>query len=544
MKKLILLSLIFGTFSVYAQDTPELTHYDGGYLNLSLYASSNFFGGGGGSGASGGIVSPLMNNYSTAIFSNPAELTFLAAPHVQFDYKIGVSLNNFVENSAIASATDDYLQDTTTFILTDDNPEYTKAASSEAGQLGGFSAFSFALPLTEKISAAFAFNYPLRFKMDMLLNGLETDLHTAEDVGGNETTFDMLLNTTITNKIALDMSEISFGFAYNVFNDEKGYLSLGVSVSRFETSNYIDMLTKIDGEIILNNANEYYFNNPDDLLLDKTQNETNDFYWKVKGNYADKRYGGKFGVYYNGSAQRSSHWNFSLVYDLKPNFVLSDPNAVNIGYQPKFMTGRLLGEGDEALDINLDSINLSKPHLTSETKNVFSNEITFEMPSSLTFGIDKAFDGGSSFAFNITKYFGRFYYKFDKYEVGKETSLGFKIAANMKFDDELEGWGYAAIPVRLLLFFDIDGLLFQIFRSATHYKNPYYRITAGAILGNEIMSDFGEDYNDMIKTAFSLPYPYGLSFSRQYTILDNLNVGVMIFGVPDLALKFSIGYGF
>jgi len=131
----------------------------------------------------------------------------------------------------------------------------------------------------------------------------------------------------------------------------------------------------------------------------------------------------------------------------------------------------------------------------------------------------------------------------DKYEIGKETSFGLKLAANFAFDDELEGWGYAAIPIRLL-YLDIDGLLFQIFRSVTDYRNPHYRVALGAVFGNEIMSDFGKDYNDIIKTAFSLPYPYGFSLSRQYTVFNNLNVGVMIFGFPDLALKFSIGYGF
>ncbi len=542
MKKIILILLTVITAD-FAQDTPLLTHYNGGYLNLSVYASSNFFGGGGGSGVSGGIIAPLMNNYSSAVFSNPAELTFLTSPHVQFDYKIGIALNNFVDDESIASATDDYLQDTTTFILEDENPVYTKPVSSRAGQLGGFSAFSVALPVTENFAAAFAFNYPMRFKMDMLINGLETDLHTSEDVGGNETTFDMLLNTTVTNRIAMDLSEISLGLAYKIFNDENGFLSAGITLSQFDAENYVDLLTKIDGAIVLNNSNEYYFNDPDDQLLDKNAGETNDFYWKVKGDYTDKQYGGKFGLYYNFGKDRTSAWNFSLVYDLAPKFVLSDENAVNIGYQPKFMTGRLLGEDDEALDIDLDSINLSKPHLTSETNNYFSDEMTLELPSSLTFGVDKAI-GESSVSFNVTKYLGRFYYKFDKYEVGKETSFGVKFSANLKFDDELEGWGYAAIPIRLLFFFDIDGLLFQIFRSSTDYRNPYYRISAGAILGNEIMSDFGEDYNDMIETAFSLPYPYGLSLGRQYTVFNNLHVGVMVFGLPDLALKFSIGYGF
>ncbi len=541
IKFTIVITLLISLVS-YSQDTPELTYFNGGNMSIDIRLSSNFFGGGGGSGASGGIISPLMNNYSSAIFSNPAELSFLKGPYAQFDYKAGIALNNFIDHSQIESATDDYLNDTTMFIYEGENTEYTNVTSSRAGQLGGFSAFSFAFPIAEKFYAAFGYNYPFQFQMDMNVTGLETDLHTSEDVGGNETTFDMLLTTTVENNINIAMSEITFGFGAELYNGENGYLSAGITVSKFEVSNYVNMLTQIDGAIVLNNSNEYYFNDPDDILLDKEAGETNDFYWKVKGNYQDTRYGGKFGIYYNLREDRASRWNFSLLYDFRPDFSLYDAGAVNVGYQPKFMTGRLLGEGDEALDIDLDSVNLSKPHLTKATENFFTDKVILEMPSSLTFGVDAQL-GKTALAFNFTKYFGKFFYKFDRYEIGKETSVGVKLAADFRFDDKLEGWGYAAIPIRLL-FLDVDGLLFQIFGETTGYRNPHYRIAAGAIFGNDIESDFGEDYNDMLQTALSLPYPYGLSLSRQYTILDHLNVGVMIFGFPDLALKFSLGYGF
>ncbi len=543
MKKIILLSFVLFSLATYAQDTPQLTHYNGGNLSISVFASSNFFGGGSGSGSAGGIISPLMNNYSGAIFSNPAELTFLSSPYFQFDYKLPLAVNNFIDNSAIASSTDDYLQDTTMFILTDENPVYTNVNSSRAGQLGGFNSFSVGLPVSDNFALAFAYNFPFRFRMDMYMNGIETDLHTAQQVGDNEVKFDMLLNTTLSDKTYIDISEIAFGAGYKVFDNDNGYLSLGFTLSHYRAVNYMNLLLKIDGAVVLNDANEYYFNDPSDPLLDKSKNETNNFYWKVKGNFEDSKFGGKFGIFYNFGKDRTSSWNLSLVTDIKPEFTLTDIDAENIGFQPKFMTGRIMGEGDEALDIDLDNLDLSKPHLTDTTKNEFSNEILFQLPSSVTLGVDKSF-GGSSISLNLTKYFGKFHYKFAKYEIGKETSFGVKLGANIKLDDELEGWGVVAIPLRLLFFLDVDGLLFQAFRSSTNYRNSYYRITFGAVFGDEIMSDFGKDYNDMIKTAFSLPFPYGISLSRQYTVFNNLTVGVMIFGLPDLALKFSLGYGF
>ena len=105
------------------------------------------------------------------------------------------------------------------------------------------------------------------------------------------------------------------------------------------------------------------------------------------------------------------------------------------------------------------------------------------------------------------------------------------------------GWDYALIPVRLL-FLDFDGLLFQAFGSTTHYKNPYYRVGVGFMLGDESTEGLNDEYSETFKDIFNLPLPNGIALSRKYTIFDNIDVGVLIFGVPDLALKFSLGYNF
>ncbi len=544
MKKLMIISVILFLFGTIAAQTPtpELSRFNGGSLNLNLSFSSNFFGGGSGSGLTGGIISPTMMNKSASLFGNPAELSFLSKAYSNVDYRFGIGASDFIEPSMISSATDDYLKDTTMFIYNQQSTNYTRINSSSFSLFGGVSSFSAAIPITDKITFGFGFNYPLMFNMDLRVNGIETELNTAQDLGGNETTFDMVLNTSINAKTVLNINEIVFGLGANIFNNENGYLSAGLSLSRKSAINNFDWLVKIDGAIILNHNNEYYFNDSNDPLINREAGESNNFYWKLKGNYRDVKYGGKIGLYYNFGKDKSSSWNLSLLYDFEPDFNLNDENAIGESYQPKFIKGRILGTNDDAIDIQLDSMNISKPQLTIKKDNVFTKNAILKMPSSLTFGVDASIKSGTSFSLNIIKYFGDFLYQYDKYAIGKTPNLGLKFAGNFHLDDELEGWGIPFIPIRLL-FLDVDGLLFQIFRDETNYSNSYYRIGIGIITGDATSQGFDSDLTSSISDGLGIPFPYGISLSRRYTVFHNIDVGVMIFGIPDLAMKISIGYG-
>lgn len=543
IKYYLLITLLFSVIAYGQTDTPQMPYFRGGNLNMNVGIAANFFGGGIGSGITGGIVAPLMKNESSAIFINPSELAFIDGPYFNFDYRLGIGSNSLIDQASIDSATDEYLQDTTMFIFDKSStPEYTQINNVDISQVGGFSSISLAFPVWKDYIVSFGYNIPLELNFGMTANGIETKLVTSQDVGGNETTFDMVLNTTVSNITSLHMSEVVLGFGTSIFNSDLGYLSAGFSVSRFEVVNKMNLNLLIDGLVVLNGGNEYYFNQPDDILLDKNLGETNDFYWKVNGTYRDSQYGGKIALYYNLSKNRNSWANFSLVYDLKPTFIMKDDDATNVAYQPKFIKGSLLGEDDDAFELELDSMNLAKPHLTVEKKNVHSTEISLSIPSSLTFGFDAAV-GEHSLSLNIIKYFGKFSYDYALYKLGKEPTVGIKFAGNFKMNDKMDGWDYALIPVRLL-FLDFDGLLLQAFGNTTHYKNPYYRVGVGFMLGDESTEGLNDEYSDTFKDLFNLPLPNGIALSRKYTIFDKIDVGVLIFGVPDLALKFSLGYNF
>jgi hypothetical protein len=110
--------------------------------------------------------------------------------------------------------------------------------------------------------------------------------------------------------------------------------------------------------------------------------------------------------------------------------------------------------------------------------------------------------------------------------------------------DELEGWNWAYLPLRLL-YLDFDGILMQLFQDQTHYKNSYYKISGGVLFGDAIVEGiFDQQQSKSIKDGLNMPLPSGFALTREYNVFDYVNIGVLVFGFPDLALKFGIGIQF
>ena len=51
-------------------------------------------------------------------------------------------------------------------------------------------------------------------------------------------------------------------------------------------------------------------------------------------------------------------------------------------------------------------------------------------------------------------------------------------------------------------------------------------------------ADTEKDYKD----ALGMTLPVSFALSRQYTILDKVNIGVLVFGYPDMFMRVSAGY--
>jgi len=278
------------------------------------------------------------------------------------------------------------------------------------------------------------------------------------------------------------------------------------------------------------------------VSLDPAKNESNNLFFRAKGDYKDTRVGFTLGANYNPANKNNwlSRFNFSLVYNYNPSFILADNSAILESYQPRFMVGSFSGKGKDKFDVSIDSMDLAKPNLTKPTRNKFTNEVLIEMPSTLTVGIDAKF-GNHNISLNVLKYFNEISYQFDGYKIGKNMSVGIRGGADFAMPAELKGWNWALLPIRFL-YLDFDGLLMQLFKKFTLYENPHYRFYGGMSFGNAIVEGFNTDTKKSLKDMMDLPLPAEFGLARQYTIMKNINVGVLVFGFPDMFFRFSFGY--
>jgi hypothetical protein len=165
---------------------------------------------------------------------------------------------------------------------------------------------------------------------------------------------------------------------------------------------------------------------------------------------------------------------------------------------------------------------------------------SLNLPSSLSLGLD--FNVGlHTIVFNYSYYNGQLSYVHGSNVIGKQANHGIGFGMDIRLEDRFGSFvSYATIPLRLLLL-DIDGMLFQAFGNTTGYSNSHVRF------GGKMMTGVGidtredvEGYADLLGKAF----PQSFSLGRQYSIFDQVDVGVTVLAIPDLVVKYSIGIRF
>lgn len=549
----IMVLLLSAVSFAQVDDTPIMQYWVGGTLNLDFAYQGNMNGAGFGSGIFAGIISPGVNNGASAMYSNPAELNFLTRPQLIFDTRLGVGTNTLgisdseiISEETISDGSDDFLTDTTTFKLPNSSfRRDTRLGGVNFGQAGGISSLTFALPLSDRLVVGYGYNSVMQFDMDLLVSGIMTNIKTQKQIGNNVTPIDMILNSSLASSISFRMSSMTLSAGYNLYHNENNLtVNVGVSFNRYSMTHRLSNRFYSDGMMVMSNSTEYYFNDKNDDVLDFASGETNELYWINNGNFEAVKWGGKFGFYYHPGEKSKfwSHFKFSLVYDYVPEMSLSDDNAYSRSYQPKFFTGRVIGDNEDALDIIIDSIDIAKPNLTVETFNPFSTEVRVNMPSSFTYGMDIRL-GKHTFAFNYVAYSGELSYQLDKYKFGKKASSGVRVGMDFHFPDQFKGASWLLLGMRVM-FLDIDGAIFQIFGKSTGYKNPHYRAGIAFMNGDPIVEGFGEEDAKDLKDALNTPLITGFSLGRTYTIYDNIDIGVLVFGFPDMMMRFSFGYNF
>jgi hypothetical protein len=552
MKK-IFITILFAATIASAQksdETPTLTEWRGGTISFDAGLGLNMLGAGMGSATAGGVLSPRLNNGAASIFYNPAELFSLTSPNIIIDSRIGIGTgtfglagNSLLSDQELSTQTDTFLKDSSIFKYDKVNgfKVPSKVSSGSAGFPGRLTSFSVGIPVAPGLAIGFGSYYPIDMNIGLRVSDVSMKLQAARETGTQTIGIDFLLNLGVTSDMIVRSNVMNFGFGVEAFNKPYGQLSLGASAKRYDVRTMLDLDMTVDGLISIQKV-EYYFNNPADRAIDFASGETNALGWSAHGDYRDTRWGFTVGAYYNALAlidSSMSALNVSIVYDKSPSFTMTDANAKSVSYEPAFLVGKPGGTGSDSMQIMIDSLKLSKPNLTHPTQNVFSTTMTLNQASSLTLGLDLGF-GRNTLALNYVKYFGDYALTFADYRIGKTLSSGVKVGADFAMPSRLEGWSWLLLPVRLL-FLDIDGMLFQAFPSTTGYTNSHYRFGGGVVTGTAIASGMKAETASSLRTTLGSPLPVGFSMGRQYTIFSRYTIGVMVFGVPDIAFKTTLG---
>jgi hypothetical protein len=549
--------LLFGTSALgYSQDAPaeedtepsELHLFRGGFLDLNFGFNMNSLGGSLGSSGMGGLITTQVYNGALNVDLNPAMLAFNHSGHMVVNSRFGLGtamnsgLNKRILNSLNAnfdsSITETFSDEATWTQFPETYIQPTKLRNLDAGLRPDIGMMAFSLPVTEELTLAASYNYPLSMQLDMGLTGISAKL--AQEQGTDEVAirFDVLMNISMLMEMELQMSKLSVGGGYKLVDTPAKRISAGFAISRYQLDNVRRLQADLSGMVVVGGADERYFNNPLDPNLNRELGETNTFAMNAYADYRSIAYGYTLGFVY----QTFNGINASLSYKKVPSFdLIAQEGAYANTYLPVFIaaTGEELLQGD--ITVALDSLQANKPNLTTERDigSLVSNG-KLNLPSSLSLGLDFKV-GLHTMVFNYTYYDGQLSYEHGSTVIGKQASHGIGFGMDLMLEDRFGSFAsYATIPLRLLLF-DIDGMLFQALGNVTSFQNSHIRF------GGKIMTGIGIDtredvdgYGDLLGNVL----PQSLSLGRQYTIFDNIDVGVTVLAIPDMFLKYSIGISF
>jgi len=536
---------------------PELSLFRGGYADFGLTLNLNSIGSSLGSGSMGGVMSSRVNNGALNLHMNPALLADVEQLHVYFDSRLGVGSNMFSAttksfinnlNDDLASSIDKEFSNEDSWNKLPDASIYpTKLRSLDVGLGKPINSIGFAAPIYPNLVLAASYYYPTQVNFNLAATGIVTKLGVEQGTDELSLRFDVLMNISLIAQSQLNISTLNAGFGYKLYDGDYGKFLLGATISRYEAENTRNLNADLSGVVVVGGADERYFNNPNDPNLNYEIGETNSFYMNANGVFRDSGIGYKIGLNY----QPSKWTNLSVVYEHVPSFSMSSEDAIAEAYLPVFIAGT----GDEILSGNatiaLDSLDPSKPNLsTYRDLSKFTSSMNLNLPSSIKVGLDVGISQNSTFVLNYTHYLSELSLQIDDDLYGKDVKHGFGFGFDFAVKDRFDSWTQIfSIPIRLL-FFDIDGVLFQSFRKYTNYSNPRYRFGAQFLFGEGLFPVKPNDANPKIddntskRDLMGLPLPQAFSMGRQYTIFNHVDVGVTVFAFPDVGFKYSLAYRF
>lgn len=539
----ILLTPLTG-FAQDDEDTPELTLFRGGELTLDLDLNFNFLGQGSGASMMGGVISTRADQGGSAVIYNPALLANSKERSLNFSGKFGYGSwtvgsvqDEFITslNDEIETQTSDVLTDPDNFQLTPDaRLIYTKVTGLDAGVASQLGNISIAWPVHDRVVLGLATSNPSAFNLRLGATGISTKIAGEQGSDDVSLRFDVLMNISLLAELSFTMNKTSLGAGVNVYDGEYGKANVGFSYHQYALRNTRKFDADLSGMVVVGNADERFFNNPQDVNLNREIGDTNEFLLSARGDFRDTSTGFQIGASY----ELPRYLAVNFVYEQAPTFELQDPNAASTAFLPIFVIGDDILSGD--LDISLDTLQANKPNLTTERDvSQLVSSATLQLPSSFTAGLD-AYLGPHTLSLNYTSYLDDLVLRYGGSTYGKKATSGIGFGLDFQFSDKLRPRSAFLLPVRLL-FLDFDGILFQALGGLTRYSDPHYMIGGRVMLGDGYVLGNGDQ--ELVDTL-GLPVPLGFSLGRKYTIFDNVEVGMVVTGVPDLLFRYSVGFKF
>lgn len=484
------------------------------------------------------------------LFSNPAILGVAGSHGFLIEGRAGVA-NGFLgfgdeallSGERVREATDNLLED---FDYTGPSTGYTTLSGITAGQSGQLGALAVATRLGEGLTLAAGYQRRASATGSLRLSGLEAVLDAGRRSGAQTIDIDVLAQLTAASTLSLDLDQVGAGLGIEIGEDDLGAWHFGASLIRRSAAFGLDWSFQPELMTVLSGSQQYFYNDPGDPNL--AVGESNALFWRASARYRGSAWGARTGLRYASPQER---FVLSVAGSWSEDLHMNDPSAFAEGHLPLFVN--LSGSVDpgpfeeELLDV--ERLNLAKPNLTRPTSDSLGTAGTFRQPNHVTFGLDLGF-GVHTLTANYVLYGGELSlegtYGTDDgtpktFRVGKALKYEIRAGLDFRFPDRMRGAGWLLLPIRLL-FLDVDGLLFQALGGVTRYSDPHFSVGGGIASGDAVVAGVERNIQEDLFNFLDGRTPTSLALARRYTLLDQVDVGVTVVGIPDLFFRTAVTY--
>lgn len=493
---LIALTVILSTDAAFSYDS-RMELFEGGNVAGLISLRSSLLSGAGIEGASSGFTAPLKLE-PFIIFGNPAALGLIEgrAFALSSSPALGLNVTNFYDPSPTVQNSIDNSTQNFEMAARKIYPEVTGEILRNGAIVTGFAAsfsldemdeewFGGKLPrLVDRI--AFGYQQPLEMGFKLIYAGLRTRIRSIE--ANPEDAILMFASINMDMDISISSHAWTFGGAKQI-----GDWWVGASLLRTDAIFQMNANQRTDG-IMSKAGSESAFNDPRDPWA-------NDFFSVANGEFDGAAWALRLGALY----PYAEKWLFGA--DLRLQSPISMEGEFDIQLH-RFTALKLNAQEDEE---QFNVSNIDPTELTRTTPKMFtpSKKMTANIPSQLSIAASMR----SLFkpSITLTKYFGELSYRYKMLEDGAP----FVYKRGLKPNWAARG--------------SLDIMLF----------NAGFGITSAT----DVNTGYKDASGQLIKTGNEIKLPY-LALTFDASIADNMALGVLLVGLPEDFLRFTLQYKF